>query len=93
MAICVRSTTARWEVLAAGWVLAFAGPAGAFIIDFETDDGGNALTNGQAICTGPGGCTVGGDTVFEYGNLVDVSTTTMGPGAHMGAGSEVVALE
>lgn len=65
--------------------LAMAGSASAFVFDFETDDGGNPLTNGQAICTGPGGCVVGGDTVFEFGNLANVRTTNTGPGMHMGA--------
>ena len=51
--------------------------AAPIVLDFETDDGGNALINGQAIDTfaGPG--------TLEFGNVVDV-TSGSGEG-HLGA--------
>jgi hypothetical protein len=70
-------------------LLCFATGASAGYIDWETDGAnglGNPMTNGQAVCTGPGGCVVGGDTVFEFGDgVVSLSTTFTGSGGHNGA--------
>lgn len=52
-------------------------------IDFSTDDGGIALVNGQSISTFPD--VQAGDTVFEFGNLFNVSTLTYGSDGHEGA--------
>jgi hypothetical protein len=76
-----------WPI-AALVLLCFATSASAGYIDWETDGvngTGSPMVNGQAVCTGQGGCVIGGDTVFEFGGAVSVSTTADGPGSHMGA--------
>ncbi len=57
------------------------------LLDFETDDLGIPLANGQSISTFPDVQDAKGnvDTVFEFGNLVNVSTTHSDSDGHEGA--------
>jgi hypothetical protein len=61
--------------------------AQAITIDFSTDDGGTTLVNGQSISTFPDVQDNKGnpDTVFEFGNLFNVSTLAYGSDGHEGA--------
>lgn len=49
-------------------------------IDFETDDGGNVLINGQAINS----TLIAPDTVAEFGNVVNIGSRVIGSGGHLG---------
>lgn len=75
-------------VLAALVVCSWSLPtqAGIVTVDFEMDDSGNSLVNGQVISTAPDRQDALGnpDTFFEFGTLMNVSTT-QGPGGHQGA--------
>ena len=70
-------------------VCAFVSLAGIFtaraqiVVDFETDDFGQALINGQSISTLPD--VLAGETVFEFGNHVSISTVQSGTDGHLGA--------
>ena len=61
----------------------FAGHlVGDVVYDFETDDFGATLVNGQAISTDP---DVQPDTVFEFGNYAEISTVFGTGDSHEGA--------
>lgn len=61
--------------------------AQAITIDFETDDYGTPLVNGQSISTHPDIQDLKGnnDTVFEFGRLVEIRTTPQSVNVHEGA--------
>lgn len=52
-------------------------------LDFETDDFGATLINGQSISTFSD--VLAGETVFEFGNYVNISTLQRGRDSHLGA--------
>ncbi len=65
------------------------GSAQAVTLDFETDDGGNALINGQSIYSfarpDGQGVAFSTDNVQEFGNLVNVFSVVAGSGpGHLG---------
>ncbi len=78
-------------LLATAAAAMLASPAMAVTIDFSTDDGGNALTDGQSISTFARPDNVGpavpfsSDTVLEFGNVVNVSSSIIGSDGHLGA--------
>jgi hypothetical protein len=61
--------------------------AAEMVLDFETDDFGTPLVNGQSISTFPDAQDAKGnfDTVFEFGNVVNISTIQNGTDGHEGA--------
>ena len=80
--------TCMGVAVCAAAVMVEATTAALVTIDFETDDNGNPLVNGQAISSfaraDRSGVPFSTDTVLEFGTLLTVDETIQGSDGHLG---------